>query len=101
MSDVLKTEPRPKSIKIALYRCHAILANESFVPIVFSKFDSKYWNNYNYGHFGGRVNTRSGIKPTNFNSYTKYSDDLPCHFWMRVTRGIVVGIHETFVFPGN
>ena len=46
-----------------------ILTDGFFVPVVFSKFDSKYRNNFNCGHFGGHVNTGSVIKPTKFYSY--------------------------------
>ena len=59
-----------------------IPSDGSFVPVVFSKFNSKYRNNFNCSHFGGHVDTRSGIDRRILNSTQKNSDDLLCHFWM-------------------
>ena len=81
-----------------------ILTDGSFVHVVFSKFDSKYWNNFNCGYFSAHVNTRNGINRRILTSTLTQKipmPDLLCYFWMGVTSGIVVGMHETFMFRSN
>ena len=82
-----------------------LLTDGCFLPVVFSKFDSKYWNNFNCGRFAGHVNRRCGIKLTNLTPTQKVPMISCVTFAFKSPVGLLQAYMKhlclTFMFPDN